>query len=508
MTTIFLRDGLIFDGTGAAPCVASILVRDGRIAEFGEMEPPPGVPVFNASGLAVSPGFIDLHSHSDLKTLDCDQAKALQGVTTEVVGNCGFSAFPTGGHAGIVGSYNEGILGDSRGFASATEFLVASRRFSRMAHIETLVGHGTLRTAAIAQAPGISGQRLTEILCAMLDEALSEGAAGLSSGLMYAPGATAPREELEALCLVVARHGKLYGTHMRSYSWQLIESLDEQLDLARRTGCRLQISHLQAVGRANWHKQQLALNRIEAARATGIDVGFDAYPYLAGSTVLGQLVPQEAFEEGFGTFERLLSSPSQRANLEESLRSQTAQRWCDILIAAHAPLPNGENLEGVSIEQIARQRSVAPEAAVLDLLLETHGKINIIAFNQSESNLRALLTHPLCSVITDGVYVKGTPHPRLYGTFPFFLGSLCRDRGWLSLQEAIRKITSLPASRLGLLDRGRIAKGLVADLTVFDPEHITAAATYSDPCLPPMGIRLVLRKGLPLTQLSSPLDNR
>jgi dihydroorotase/N-acyl-D-amino-acid deacylase len=327
-----------------------------------------------------------------------------------------------------------------------------------------------------------------------LDEAFAEGAAGFSTGLMYAPGSQAPFEELERLCAVVARRGKLYTTHMRSYSWQLLESIDEQLTLARSTGCRLQLSHLQAVGRANWHKQSAALEKIEQARAEGIDVAFDSYPWLAGSTVMTQLLPQSALDGGLPALLERLTQAALRSDLISALHNETAQAWGDILVSSLATETN-HALIGCSIEEIATARSADPAAVILDLILEERGQINIIAFNQSESNLRQLLTHPLCSVISDGFYVDGRPHPRLYGTFPAFLGDFTRDRHWLSLAEAVRHITSAPADRLGLTDRGRLALGYVADLCIFDAETIANQATYDHPDRTPIGIEAVLRVG-------------
>jgi dihydroorotase/N-acyl-D-amino-acid deacylase len=284
---------------------------------------------------------------------------------------------------------------------------------------------------------------------------------------------------------------------MRSYSWQLLESIDEQLSLARSTGCRLQLSHLQAVGRANWHKQSAALEKIERARTEGIDVAFDSYPWLAGSTVMTQLLPQSALDGGLPMLLERLTNAATRRDLIKALHEETAQGWNDILISSLASDAN-RALIGRSLEEIAAARSTDPAALILDLILEERGQINIIAFNQSEPNLRQLLTHPLCSVISDGFYVDGRPHPRLYGTFPAFLGDFTRDRQWLSLEEAVRHITSVPADRLGLSDRGRLALGYIADLCIFDAQTIANQATYDHPERRPIGIEAVLRAGRPI----------
>ncbi len=496
--TLFLDDALLYDGSGAAPYRGSLLVRDGRIAALDLPEAPSDAEVLALGGLALAPGFIDLHSHSDLQSLHGNMAKAQQGVTTELVGNCGFSAFPHAGRAAEAGAYNRGILADEQTFASAHEFFAAARAPQASAHLESLVGHGTLRTAVRASHPEASLRALVDCEAALLDEALAEGAAGFSTGLMYAPGATAPHEELEALCAVTARRGKLYTSHIRDYSWQLLEAIDEQIDLARATGCRLQISHLQAVGAANWPKQPAAIARIEAARAEGLDVAFDAYPYAAGCTVLAQLVPQRALEDGFAAFAASVADAATRRTLEHEIREHTAQAWHDIYVPFHGPLASGRSVAGQSLAQIAENWSEPPEAVILDLLLDAAGDVNMLSFNQSEENLRAALTHPLAAVITDGIHLGEHSHPRLYGTFPHLLGALCREQRWMPIETAIHKVTALPAARLSLADRGRLAPGCRADLVVFDPATIGTAADYNDPLHSPAGIVRVYRDGQPV----------
>jgi N-acyl-D-amino-acid deacylase len=311
---------------------------------------------------------------------------------------------------------------------------------------------------------------------------------------MYAPSSGAPFEEIEALCRVVAKRGRLYATHMRSYSFGLIEAIDEQLELARRTGCRLQISHLQAVGRANWDKQRVALDRLESARRDGIDVEFDIYPYQAGSSVLTQLLPQWSLDGGTDAMLARLADASERARMADYMRSNVAQSWSDIMISGVKSARN-RNLIGKRLATIAEERGRDPIEATMDLVAEEKGAVNMISFNQSEGNLRELLTHELCSVISDGFYVDGKPHPRLYGTFPSLLGEVVRDRKWMTLAEAVRKITSKPLGRLQFGDRGFLRPGLLANVTVFDPATISGPADYDVPERAPVGIRHVFLRG-------------
>jgi len=281
---------------------------------------------------------------------------------------------------------------------------------------------------------------------------------------------------------------------MRSYSWDLLDSVRKQLALAQTTGCRLQISHFQAVGRANWNKQSEALELIEQAARGGIDVEFDSYPYLAGSTVLSQLLPQPALEGGSAALAARLLDARKRAEIARATEAAMAQSWSDILISGVATAANAR-LVGLTVAEIASERGCEPIQAVLDLLVEEDADVKMISFNQSENNLRVLLTHPRCTVISDGFYVKGRPHPRLFGTFPELLGKYCREKKWLTIEEAIHKITAKPAARFGFQGTATLRSGSAADLVVFDPLRIGSPASYSDPTQPPTGIERVFRKG-------------
>src|SRR5581483_1206974 len=296
-------------------------------------------------------------------------------------------------------------------------------------------------------------------------------------------------------CRVVARRGKVYATHMRSYFAGVVDAIEEQLELARRTGCKLQISHLQVVGRGNWPLQARALEKIEQARAEGIDVAFDCYPYIAGSTVLTQILPQWALEGGAAMLMARLCDRDVRARIAQETEAHLAWDWRDIVISAVGSGLGG-GVVGRSIADLAEESGRTPVEEALDLLLVEQGAVNMISFNQSEENLRETLSHPLSLIITDGFYVKGRPHPRLWGTFPRLLGAFVREEKLLTIGEAVRKITSAPAERFGAMDRGRIAVGAVADVTVFDAETIGSAADYDRPEQAPVGIEAVFRRGV------------
>ena len=494
MNRTWLRNATLIDGTGAPRTRGDLLILDHHIAETGRFAAPGEADVIDCTGLVVAPGFIDAHSHSDLQTLENRPEKARQGVTTEVVGNCGFSPYPMPEEPHRLREFANGIFcGDDRwGWHSARDYIAEIERGARLATVATQVGHGSLRIAHAGNQLGPLDEPTLAAMEGALAECLQQGACGFSTGLMYSPGASAPFEELERLCRVVARHGKIYTTHMRDYMARLPEAIDEQLELARRTGCRLHISHFQAVGPANWEKQAVALEKLERARAEGVDVAFDCYPYTAGSSVLTQLLPQWALEGGIAAMLARLADPAQRRRVAAG--TVIAQRWQDVFISAVGS-PRNEWAVGRNMAEIAEMHGTSPEDATIDLLLEERGEVNFVSFNQSEENLRRTLTHPFSNIISDGFYVRGRPHPRLYGAFPCLLGSVCRARGWMSLEEAIHKITAKPAERFNIARRGRLAPGSYADITVFDPATIDSPATYENPQLAPVGITHVFRNG-------------
>lgn len=494
-SNVLLKGGSIIDGTGSPATSGDVLIQDGRIVAAGESAAAVAGSDFNVidcTGYVVAPGFIDVHSHSDLQVLENRTEKLLQGVTSEVVGNCGFSPYPLPKDPDALREFANGILcgNDSWGWNSAADYL-ASASSSHVAHVASLVGHGSLRIKVVGNTSRELTRRELDTMAGLLDDALEEGAAGFSSGLMYAPGSGASAEELTVLGRVAARRNKVYATHMRSYSAGLVDAVEEQIAVAEHSGCRLQISHLQAAGEDYWPLQQRAIDAIEKAARRGVDVTFDAYPWLAGSTVLTQVLPQDALDGGIPQLMVRLRDPRQRELIGPRIRPEA--RWTGLVITSAAT--NEEALVGRPLQDIANERGTDPATTVMDILLEQECNVNIVEHCQSIDNLHALLTHPLSIVITDGVYTRGRSHPRLYATFPLLLSDMVRERKWLTLEGAVHKVTAKPASRFKMDDRGRIAEGLVADVTVFDPEKIHTDATYENPDVAPTGIKVVLRSG-------------
>ena len=493
-----LRNGLIVDGTGAPAFAGDVVVANGRIVSVGTEGSSEAASaladseVIDCSGSVIAPGFIDAHSHSDLQLLQNRTEKLLQGVTSEVVGNCGFSPYPASSDPQVLRTFANGILcgDDEWEWGSASSYLADAGR-SEVATIASLVGHGSLRIKVVGNTSRPLTASELDTMCDLLEESLEEGAAGFSSGLMYAPGSSASAAELTALASVAARKGAIYATHMRSYSAGLVDAVDEQLEIARASGCRLQVSHLQAAGEDYWPMQQQAIAAIEDAHADGVDVSFDAYPWLAGSTVLTQILPQSALDGGTGQLLTRLADPAERDKIRPHIQPEA--RWNGVVITSVAK--NEASLVGRSIAQLAAERGTTPEDTVMDILAEQDAQVNIVEHCQSRENLHALLTHPLATVVTDGVYTRGRSHPRLYATFPLLFGDLVRERKWMSLEEAIHRVTDRPARTFHISDRGRLAPGYVADITVFNPDAIRSDATYEVPDVPPIGINSVWRNG-------------
>lgn len=499
MADYLFSNGIIVDGTGDASFLADILTHDDRIMRVGRNLSAPGATLVECTGLTLTPGFIDSHTHSDLQVVEGRTEKLRQGVTTEVVGNCGFSAYPPAKDPADLRSFANGIFcGDDQWGWPSTEAYLRSIEESSTANVVSLVGHGSLRIAVAGNKQGAVTE--TELLSmeSLLAEALDAGAAGFSTGLMYAPGSSAPTEELQRLCSVTARHGKIYTSHIRSYFSGLVDAVEEQIDLARHSGGKLQISHLQAVGATNWHLQASAIDAMEQARAEGIDVEFDCYPYVAGSSVLTQLLPQSALDGGIAALMARLRNPTDRQTIRDEVLRSIPWRWSDIYISSVGSEANLSAI-GKTLVETAGERGSEPVDIVLDLLLQEEGDANMLCFNQSAENLRASLTHPFATIISDGFYVKGRPHPRLHGTFPLLLGTVSRDRGWLTLPEAVHKITGKPATRYALRERGLLQPGYFADIVVFRADTIDSPATYESPELGPLGIQSVYRNGQPAT---------
>lgn len=503
MSALVLRGGTVVDGTGAAPAVADVVVVGDRVLAVGpDLAVPAGARVLDVAGLVVAPGFVDLHTHSDVVPFmaAAQPFKVLQGVTTDVVGNCGNSAAPLVDdravelHRPISSTVAAGVRSWPRTFA---EYLDAVEAHGPTTHVASLVGHHTLRISANGMAERL-GPGALDRMVALADAAFAEGAFGLSTGLIYAPGVYADAEEVTALAAVAARWGRPYATHMRDEGDGLADSLAETLDVARRTGVRVQVSHCKAAGRRNHGRAGELLATLHAARELGVDVHGDAYPYTTGESFLTALLPAQAQVGGRDELVRRLSDPAGRAALADrsAAGGPGSGSWTQttpdgVLLSMHADAA----LLGRSVADVAAERGLDPWDALCDLVLADPGAMMVYEL-MAEADVRTILADPLIAIGSDNSVPVGNAHQRGWGCFPTVLGRYVRELGVLDLPEAIRKMTSLPADLIGLTGRGRLVPGAVADVVVLDPATVGHAGTPQAPWVRPTGVRWTVLAGV------------
>jgi len=510
-----ITGGLVLDGTGADPVAATVLIDDGRITALlpAGAELLAHLDVIDARGNIVAPGFIDLHSHADFSMEAGPGAvtQLYQGVTTLVTGNCGWSPFPItdldqlrAGTAFLAPEISWSWQ-DGAGFADALDSVGLA------INIALQVGHSALRLAVLGGAERAPSEAELERMKALLRDAADEGAVGLSTGLIYAPGTFAEPSEVAALVATAAECGLLYSTHIRNEGVRLLEAIDEAIEAARAGGARLQVSHLKAMGLANHGKVHAALERMDQARAEGLDVACDVYPYTASSTTLTARLPTWTMEGGTGGLLARLGHTTERSKVLDAVRQQAILDPENVVVAS---LPPGryEECRGLSLAEIGRRDGVDGAEAALRVLENHQAAVSVVNHGMSEDDLVAVLRHPWTSVASDGWILRATgeghPHPRSFGTFPRVLGRYARDEAVLTLPEAVRRMTSLPASRLGMDDRGVVKPGAVADLVVLDPERVADRSTYDEPWQLSVGIEHVLVAGKPVLRDGVPTSNR
>lgn len=505
MLDVVLLGGTVVDGLGGPARRADVGIRSSRIESVGDLRHEPAARVVDIDGLTLTPGFVDLHSHSDLTLISDGRArsKILQGVTTEVVGNCGLGPFPLDAQSlnrtresiGII-DLDPAVDLNWRDFAGYRGALESARPALNVA---PLVAHIPLRLAAAPDATGSLTARQLDRLLALLDAALAAGAVGFSTGLMYPPAMSADRDELRALAAVVASYDRLFAIHARNYSTHLLEAVEEALDVAITTGCRLQLSHLAVAGRNNWGSVSRALQLIDAARAGGADVGVDIYPYLAGSANLSQLLPEWSQAGGAEAIVARLESPADRERIVEEWPSTLVLRWDEIVVS----FVDGEiaDVLGLTVQEIGERWSVSPAIAALEVIRRSRNRAMMVAYGRSEHDLMAVLGHPAAAIGSDGLSLDpdgptgaGLPHPRSYGCYPRLIGRMVRE-GAIGLERAVQMSTSIPAGRVGLADRGVVREGAFADLVALDLTAYGDEATYTDPARFPTGVVHVLVAG-------------
>jgi N-acyl-D-amino-acid deacylase len=500
MYDLIIKGGAIIDGSGNPWFRGDIAVQGGRIKALGHVGGSADR-VIDARGLIVAPGFIDVHSHSDLMLIAEPYAlpKLMQGITTEIVGQDGLGEAPI--RADIIEEwrrYLAGLNGDPDiewSWRSFGEYLNRLDEAEPAVNVAALVGHGNLRLLTVGMEDRSPTGGEMEEMRRLLREALEAGALGLSTGLIYPPCSYAETEELIELGRLLAEHGGVFVAHIRDEGDRLLQSLREMIEVGRRSGAPIHISHLKASGRRNWGKVKDALMLLEGAREGGIDITFDQYPYTAGSSFLSSLLPAWAHEGGASKMMERLREPETRRRIMEDMRQRGRSRgwdWGRLLISSMGP---GErSLEGRSLRGIADERHRDPLEVVLDLILEGLNAVTMVSFTMSKADVETAMRSPLGMFCTDGILL-GKPHPRAYGSFPRVIAHYVRERRVLTLEEAVKKMTSVPARRFSLWDRGLLRPGFEADIVLFDPEEIRDKATYEAPLEYPEGISYVIVNG-------------
>lgn len=498
---VLLTGGTIVDGTGGAPFLGDVGIRGNRIVAIGARGVAQARRVLDCSGLCIAPGFIDVHSHSDTYIFlqPAAPSKIHQGVTTEIVGQCGASASPLVGGAVLPSDWASYRY--PKAWHSMREYREALVARDPLVNIVPMTGHRNLRMAVMGLEARPATAEETGRMVDLFEEELDSGSAGLTTGLLYQPSCHAQPEEIQALARVCAGHGACYATHLRSEGAGLIAAIDEALETARQTGVRLQISHFKTSGPGNWHLLESAIERIEAARAEGIRVHADRYPYLASATDLDIVLPEWAAR---GSKEeilaRLADATMRKRIITEMMDARATDYWARVQVGGTWCKVNGP-LRGHDIAEIATSWQCSPAETVLRIVEADGLRTGGFFFGMSEANLRRIYGLPWVMVGSDaslrspdGVLADDHPHPRAYGAFPRFL-ALCRDEINIPLPEAVRRITALPADVFMLADRGRIQVGHIADIAVFDAERIRDTATYAAPHSYPVGIRYVVSAG-------------
>ncbi len=486
-TNTVIANSLIYDGSGVDGTVGDIVISQGVIQEITQPGSAPdsasNIDVIDATGMAAAPGFIDVHTHDDFAAMvHPDMAfKSRGGVTTCIVGNCGFSAAPRDPNLTFAATMHPGYdIPDFDGFAGYVNYLQAN---PPGVNIAMLAGHGSIRAGVMGGDASNPGHRPTAdqmaAMAAILGQALDAGALGLSSGLVYEPGKHADTDELATLAEVMAGTGALYASHIRDEGDRLVESVAEAIEIGRRAGVPVQISHHKATGSANWGKVAQTLALIEQAQAEGLTVHGDQYPYTAGSTMLGSVLQNY----------RVVDDGPAGQPMETDGATLTGSR---LVVASAEGHPEWE---GRSMSDLAEEfGTTATEAA--QRVLAGAPTTTAILHMMSEDDVRTVMSHPSTVIGSDGLpTIEGKPHPRLYNTFARVLGHYSRDLGLLPLGEAVARMTGRSADIFGLTDRGYLRPGMAADIVVFDPHAIIDRGTFAEPNQYPDGIAHVLVNG-------------
>jgi N-acyl-D-amino-acid deacylase len=501
-----LKGGTVIDGTGSPAYRADVAIKDGKIAEIAPEINAAAAEVIDVTGLAVTPGFIDIHSHSDTIFLrdERGEAKLYQGVTSELAGQCGSTIYPCpADRLDNIRQFAGRWVGE---FASGSlqEFLdkVQAQRKRMGTNLIPLIGHGALRCGVMGYADRKATPEELREMQQLLERDMQTGAWGLSLGLGYTPGVSSDQEELNALGAVVAKYDGIITSHMRDQGNNALRSLEEMYEINRTTGAHVHIAHFKASGKANWGRAPELVEDVARARAAGVNVTVDVYPYTAASSGITNSFPKWAIQGGRGMAIAHLQGERRQEIIDFLSKAFETQRDGEGLVVVTTggryPIADGKN-----IWQLSQELGLSMPETIAKVTIETNAAATCISFAMSDEDVAYMLAQNDYAIGSDGTALPlsasenaGKPHPRNFGTFPRFL-RLVREQGICSLEQAVHRITGLSAAIIGLTDRGFLQTGKVADITVFDPERVTDRATYENPFQPPVGIHHVFMAGQP-----------
>lgn len=520
---LLIHGGTIYDGSGGAPYEGDIGIRGDRIAYAGPAQPANATKVVDAHGLAVTPGFINMLSWANESLLvdGLGQSDLRQGVTLEVMGE-GWSMGPLNQEMKKLTLERQGDFKYPIEWTTLGEYLSLLERRGTTMNVASFVGATTVRQHELGERDVDPTPEQLGRMRALVRQAMEEGALGVGTSLIYPPASFAETDELVALTTEAARCGGTYISHMRSEGDRLLESIDELIEISRRSGAPAEIYHLKQVGRSNWGKLDAVIAKVEAARASGLKISADMYLYTAGGTALAASMPPWVQDGGNEAMLKRLKDPAIVTRVKREML-QPGSNWENLylhagpdgVLLASLTEPSLKPLTGKTVAEVAEMRGVSPEQAVIDLVLADQGRAGAIYFLMNEENVRREAAIPWVSFGSDaeasapeGVFLKSSTHPRAYGNFARFLGSYVRDEKVASLAEGIRRLTSLPASNLGLRDRGLLQPGMAADVVLFDPDRIADHATFAKPMQFATGVRHVFINGVQALKDGEPTGDK
>lgn len=515
---VLISGGTIYDGSGSAPFAGEVAIKGDRIAYVGPHAPGSASERFDARGKAVAPGFVNMLAHPEESLIADGRALSdlRQGVTLEVLGED--SMGPLNAEMKRRATQRQADIRYTIDWTTLGEYLHKLERRGIAPNVASFVGAGTVRTHVLGEGDVQPTAAQLEKMRALVRQAMEEGALGVTTALIYSPNQYAHTPELMALASESARCGGIYSVHMRSEGDRLLEALQETIDIAKASGAPAEIYHLKAAGKRNWGKLDALIHKVEEARAGGVRITADMYVYLAGATGLDAAMPPWVQDGGLEAWIERLRQPAVRARVLAEMRDPTPA-WENLYGAAGAAgtlllafkNPALKPLTGKTLEQVAKMRGVSPEDAAIDLVIEDGSRVGVAYFLMSEDNVRREVALPWVSFDSDeaapapeGVFLKANPHPRAYGNFARLLAKYVRDEKALSLQQAIHKLSALPASTLSLADRGMLKGGYFADVVVFDPATIQDHATYEHPHQLATGVEEVWVNGVRALRSSQP----